>query len=107
MTSIPKLDSEIYSEELYAVTESQYDEVISLMAEDEPGWQGYEDWSRENEESAWHGSKERNGILIKKACEHTHCPHTRCARSMYGPVWATAPNWRNVSRSSTTMKCQG
>ena len=81
MTSIPKFDSEIYSEELYAVTESEYDEVMSLMAEDDGGFQGYEDWSRENEESVWNGSKEINGILIKKQCEHTHCPHTQCARS--------------------------
>ena len=81
MTSIPKFDSEIYSEELYAVSESEYDEVMSLMAEDESGWQGYEDWSRENEESAWQGSEEVSGILIKKQCEHTHCPHTRCAKS--------------------------
>jgi len=82
MTSISKFDSEIYSEELYTVTESEYDEVMSLMAEDESGWQGYEDWRRENEESAWQGSTEINGVLIKKQCEHTHCPHTRCARSL-------------------------
>ena len=81
MTSIPKFDSEIYSEELYSVSESEYDEVMSLMAEDESGFQGYEEWSREQEQSAWQGSKELNGILIKKQCEHTHCPHTRCARS--------------------------
>ena len=83
MTSISKFDSQIYSEEIAPVTsEREYDEVMSLMAEDESGWQGYEDWSRENEESAWRGSKEINGILIKKQCEHTHCPHTRCARSL-------------------------
>lgn len=82
MTSIPKFDSEIYSEELYSVTESEYDEVMSLMAEDEIGWQGYDDWSRENEESAWRGSKEINGILIKKACEHTSCPHMQCAKAV-------------------------
>ena len=81
MRSISKFDSEIYSEELYAVSESEYDEVMSLMAEDESGWQGYEDWSRKNEESAWLGSTEINEILIKKQCEHTHCPHTRCART--------------------------
>jgi hypothetical protein len=82
MTSIPKFDSEIYSEELYTVTESEYDEVMSLMAEDESGWQGYEYWSRENEETAWEGSRKIDGILIKKACEHTHCPHTQCAKAV-------------------------
>jgi hypothetical protein len=82
MTSIPKFDSEIYSEELFTVTESEYDEVMSLMAKDETGFQGYEDWSRENEEAAWRGSNEINGILIKKQCEHTRCPHTRCQREV-------------------------
>jgi hypothetical protein len=82
MTSIPKFDSEIYSEELYTVSESEYDEVMSLMAEDETGWQGYEVWSREQEQSAWQGSTEINGILIKKACEHTHCPHMQCAKAV-------------------------
>ena len=82
MTSIQKFDSEIYSEELYTITETEYDEVMSLMAEDETGWQGYEDWSREQEQSAWQGSKEINGILIKKACEHTQCSQFNCERGL-------------------------
>lgn len=82
MTSIQKFDSEIYSEELYTVSESEYDEVMSLMAEDESGLQGYVVWSREQEQSVWQGSKELNGILIKKACEHKHCPHTQCAKAV-------------------------
>jgi hypothetical protein len=44
--------------------------------------QSYEQWSLENEASAWRGSKEINGILIKKACEHKNCPHTRCAKAL-------------------------
>jgi hypothetical protein len=43
MTSIPKFDSNVYSEELFAVSESEYDEVMSLMAEDD--FQGYVEWS--------------------------------------------------------------
>ena len=83
MTRIPKFDSEIYSEEIAPITsESEYDEVMSLMAEVEEGFQAYDEWSRENEASAWRGSKEINGILIKKACEHTSCPHTRCAKAV-------------------------
>ena len=79
--SISNFDVNVYSEELHQVSEAEHDEVMSLMAQDESGWQGYGDWSRENEESAWKGSAEINEILIKKACEHTICPHTRCARS--------------------------
>jgi hypothetical protein len=83
MTSISKFDSQIYSEEIAPVTsEREYDETMSLMAEDDSAWQAYEEWSRENEASAWRGSKEINGILIKKACEHRDCPHTRCAKAL-------------------------
>jgi histone acetyltransferase (RNA polymerase elongator complex component) len=36
--------------------------------------------------SAWKGAKpvktEAGAILIKKACEHTTCPHFKCDRSM-------------------------
>jgi uncharacterized protein YozE (UPF0346 family) len=81
MTSIPKFDSEIYSEESYPVTESEYDEVTRLMAEE-----GYLEFSVEleqqlDEQKAWKGSKQFNEVLIKKACEHTTCPHTRCAKA--------------------------
>ena len=34
------------------------------------------------EKSAWNGSKELNGILIKKSCEHLDCPHTKCEKSI-------------------------
>jgi hypothetical protein len=26
--------------------------------------------------------KQFNGVLIKKACEHSDCPHTRCVKSI-------------------------
>jgi hypothetical protein len=82
MTSIPKFDPEIYSKESYPVTESSYDEVIRLMAEE-----GYHEFSLElgqelNEQEAWKGSKRFNEVLIKKACEHSTCPHTRCAKAV-------------------------
>jgi hypothetical protein len=82
MTSISKFDTEIYSEELHQVTESEYDEVMSLMAEDESEWQGYGEWVADIESAAWDSAQEFNGILIKKACEHTSCPHTRCEREV-------------------------
>jgi len=87
MTSISKFYLQIYSEEIAPVTsEHEYDEVMSLMAEDDEGFQAYEEWSRENEESAWRGSKAFNTphgqVLIKKACQHRDCPHTRCAKAV-------------------------
>jgi len=71
-----------YSEESYPVTESEHDEVMRLMAEE-----GYHEFSLEleqqlDEQEAWKGSKQVQGIPIKKACEHTSCPHTRCAKAV-------------------------
>jgi hypothetical protein len=83
MTSIPNYLSEIYSEELYSVSESDYDEVMREPAVIGEDWAGYEDWSIALEQQKqWEGSKEINGILIKKACEHKDCPHERCEKNL-------------------------
>ena len=84
MTTISKFDLQIYSEELSPVTsEREYDDVMSLMAEED---EGYEQWSQENEAQAWLGSKAfdtpHGQILVKKACEHRDCPHTSCSKSI-------------------------
>jgi hypothetical protein len=81
MTSIPNYLSEVYSEESYSFTEAEYDEVMSEPAVIGEDWAGYEDWSVALEQQKqWEGSKEINGILIKKACEHKDCPHERCEK---------------------------
>ena len=81
MSEYTKFDAEIYSEDLQPVTESEYDEVMRLMAEE-----GYQEWSEqletELEASAWRGSKAINGVLIKKACEHPTCSHYKCERGL-------------------------
>lgn len=82
MSGYNKFDSEVYSEELFNVTESEYDEVMQMIAEENEALEGYCDWSQELESDAWRGSKSVNGILIKKACEHARCPHTRCAKAV-------------------------
>ena len=82
MESINNFDVNVYSEELHQVSESEHDEVMSLMAEDETGWQGYGEWAADLESAAWNGAKEFNGILIKKACEHSDCPHFECSRGL-------------------------
>ena len=46
MSEYTKFDSEIYSEELYSVSEQEYDEVMQASAVDD-GWQGYNEWSQE------------------------------------------------------------
>ena len=45
MTSISKFELNVYSEELTNVSESEYDEVMQMMAEDESGFEGYGEWS--------------------------------------------------------------
>jgi hypothetical protein len=82
MTSINNFDVNVYSEELHQVNEAEHDEVMMLMAEDETGWQGYGEWAADVESAAWSGAKEFNGVLVKKACEHRNCPHTRCAKAV-------------------------
>lgn len=56
-------------------------EIASLLAE------GYgaraDEVIRQREElAAWNGAREFNGILLKKHCEHTSCPHFRCERGL-------------------------
>jgi hypothetical protein len=85
MSGYTKFDAEIYSEELFSVTEEEHDEVMRLMAEE-----GYQEWSEELEAKleaeAWRGAKSFNTphgeILIKKACEHPTCSHFRCERGL-------------------------
>ena len=72
----------VYSDELIPDHLDDIEDVQRLMADE-----GYQEFSLEleqeiDEQSAWHGSKEVNGILIKKACEHLGCPHTKCERSI-------------------------
>jgi hypothetical protein len=80
MSEYTKFDSEIYSEELYPISEAEHDAVMAEM------WEGYDDWSQELEQSAeretWRGAKNVSGVLIKKACEHPTCSHFKCERGL-------------------------
>ena len=71
--------SERYSEEFYGITEEEHDAVRAEMSAD------YDESSThlaQDEYEAWRGSNLVGDILIKKACEHTSCPHTRCERGL-------------------------
>jgi hypothetical protein len=80
MSGYNKFDAEIYSEELFSVTEAEHDAVMAEM------WEGYEVWSQEIEQNAereaWRGAKQVAGVLIKKACEHPSCSHFKCERGL-------------------------
>jgi hypothetical protein len=79
MTSISNFESNVYSEELHNVSESEYDEVMSLMAEESTGFEGYGEWSQELEQGeivkTAHGP-----ILINRDCAHKECTTTRCMK---------------------------
>jgi hypothetical protein len=46
MSSINTFDLNVYSEELYSISESEYDEVMNASAVD---YDGYEEWSEDVE----------------------------------------------------------
>jgi hypothetical protein len=46
MTSISNFESNVYSEELASVTESEYDEVMQMIAEEGAEFEGYGEWSQ-------------------------------------------------------------
>ena len=81
MSEYNKYLENVYSDELIPEHLDDLEEVNQLMAEE-----GYHEWSEalENEldEQAWNGSRQINGILLKKACEHSACPHTWCVKSL-------------------------
>jgi hypothetical protein len=62
MSGYTKFDAERYSEELSPVTESEYDDVMQAIAE-ENDWQGYEAFSQELESENF---IVRNGKLYHK-----------------------------------------
>ena len=70
--SIPKFDSAVYSEELFAVTEQEHDEVMRLMAEDAEGFEGYGEWSSELESE--------NFVVVNGCLQHKPEPASRMRR---------------------------
>ena len=82
MSEYNKFLENVYSDELITVDPDEFDEVQRLMADE-----GYHEFSIEleqqlDEQQAWNGSKQFSEVLIKKACEHSTCSHTQCARSV-------------------------
>jgi hypothetical protein len=58
MTSYNNFDSEIYSEERAQVSESEYDEVMQMLADEHEASEGYGDWSDEDQ-SLWEAEQAR------------------------------------------------
>jgi hypothetical protein len=54
MTSISNFESDVYSEEIYSVSEQEFDEVMQMMADEQSGFEGYGEWSAELEQTLSH-----------------------------------------------------
>ena len=64
MSEYTKFDSEIYSEDLQPVSESEHDEVMQMIAAED--WQGYGDWSAELESE--------NFVIVSGQLQHKPQP---------------------------------
>ena len=63
------------------IHQAQACELLALCVE------GYnespDELERQRDEAiAWAGAREFNGILVKKACEHSGCPYFGCERGL-------------------------
>jgi len=55
MSSIDNFLSEVYSEGIHSISESEFDEVMMLAAQDdESEWAGYDEWSKQLEAENFH-----------------------------------------------------
>jgi hypothetical protein len=79
MTSISNFESNVYSEEIYSVSESDYNEVMQMIGAENESLEGYGEWSQELGQGTItdtpHGS-----ILINRDCSHKECTTTRCMK---------------------------
>ena len=99
MSGYTKFDSEIYSEEIYPVSEQEYDEAMAASTVEDDGWRGYGEWAASLEETERAAALEqyayehelerkvvantpRGAILIKRDCNHRECRSSRCDREI-------------------------
>ena len=79
MTSISQFESNVYSEEIYSVSEQDFDEVMQMIGAENDAFEGYGEWSAELEQGTitdtTHGT-----ILINRDCSHKECLTTRCMK---------------------------
>jgi hypothetical protein len=79
MTSISQFESNVYSEEIYSVSEQEFEEVMQMIGAENEALEGYGEWSAELEQGeivkTAHGP-----ILINRDCAHKECLTTRCSK---------------------------
>ena len=70
---INTFDSSVYSEELFAVTESEHDEVMRMIAAEREGFEGYGEWSAALDDSA----ESENFVVVNGRLQHKPEPPSR------------------------------
>jgi hypothetical protein len=77
--NLSQFDTTIYSEEIYSVSEQDFDEVMQMIGAENDAFEGYGEWSQEFEQGeivkTAHGP-----ILINRDCAHKECLTTRCSK---------------------------
>jgi hypothetical protein len=77
--NLSQFDTTIYSEEIYSVSEQDFDEVMQMIGAENEALEGYGEWSQELEQGeivkTSHGP-----ILINRDCAHKECLTTRCSK---------------------------
>jgi hypothetical protein len=79
MTSIQNFDTNVYSEEIYSVSEQDFDEVMQAMTDESNDFEGYSEWSAELEQGTITDTP-HGPILINRDCSHKECTTTRCIK---------------------------
>ncbi|MEN3333090.1 MAG: hypothetical protein V7641_2455 [Blastocatellia bacterium] len=67
-----QFESNVYSEELFTLTESEHDEVMQMMASDNDGWQGYGEWSAALDQNA----ESENFVVVNGRVSHKPEPRS-------------------------------
>jgi hypothetical protein len=78
-TSISNFESNVYSEEIYSVSEQDFNEVMPMIGAENEALEGYGGWSAELEQGTTTDTP-HGPILINRDCSHKECTTTRCMK---------------------------
>jgi hypothetical protein len=77
--NLSQFDTTIYSEEIYSVSEQEFDEVMQMIGTENEALEGYGEWSQELEQGTITDTP-HGPILINRDCSHKDCTTTRCMK---------------------------
>ena len=77
--NLSQFDTTIYSEEIYSVSEQDFDEAMQMIGAETEALEGYGEWSQELEQGTITDTP-HGPILINRDCAHKECLTTRCMK---------------------------